>query len=222
MKYKVEHNAKFVHVEFCKPVKILSSAILNGGFQTASHFLNAKVASNFNKNKPEFEKPEISLSKLATNNLWQGVCVGMMTAAEMKTFCRLRVEKQGIWIEAMVTAGTSNARRAGDPADYQFMNETCKKTGTINILVLTNARLTQSAMAECIMMIAEAKAVCMQDLNVKSKITSRIASGTGTDSAAIACGDSGPQIQYCGKHVLFGELLANLVKDAIRASLQTK
>lgn len=219
MEFKLDHTKDYFHVEFAEPVKMLSSAILNGGFQYACHFLNVKVDANFNGERTDFESPEISLDKLAKKNNWTGNCVGMMTAAYMKSFRSVKIERQGVWIEALVTAGVSNARRAGDIADYQFMNEECEKLGTINILLLTNAELTKAAMVESLMILAEAKAACMQDLNIKSRVSDTIATGTGTDSAAIACG-KGPKVKYCGKHVLFGEILAKAVIQAISQSLQ--
>ena len=218
MNFKIEHTDRFFHVEFPEPVRMLSSAILNGGIKYADHFFNTKVDANFNGEKTDFELPAVTLERLAETNGWEGCCVGMMTAALMKTFRRVRVEKQGVWIEVLVTAGVSNARRAGDVADYQFINEACEKLGTINILVLTNAKLSDASMVECVMMVAEAKAACMQDLNVHSRVSESIATGTGTDSTAIACGN-GPEIKYCGKHVLFGELLAKSVHQAISESL---
>jgi adenosylcobinamide amidohydrolase len=219
MEYNIEHNNQFLHVEFEKPTKMLSSAILNGGFQMANHFLNTKVDANLNGEQTGFEKPERTLAGIAETNGWSGVCIGMMTAAIMKTFRRVRIEEQGVWIDALVTAGVSNARRAGDLADYKFMNDECEKIGTINILVVTNANLSDTAMVECVMMIAEAKSACMQDLNIKSRVSGNIATGTGTDSTAIACGN-GSEVIYCGKHVLFGELLAKAVINGITQSLQ--
>jgi iron complex transport system ATP-binding protein len=59
----------------------------------------------------------------------------------------------------------------------------------------------------------------LQDLNVKSPVSGKIATGTGTDSCAVASG-SGPVVDYCGKHVLFGELLAKAVYQALKKSLE--
>jgi adenosylcobinamide amidohydrolase len=218
MQYHLEHNDQFVHLAFQQPVKILSSAILNGGIKIADHFFNTKVDANFKGEKTNFEAPIVTLTRMSKENGWKGLCVGMMTAAIMKTFRKVRLEEQGVWIEALVTAGVSNARRAGDPADYAFMNEECQKVGTINIIVLTNATLSEAAMVECVMMVAEAKASCLQDLNVKSRVSEGIATGTGTDSTAIACG-TGPEVIYCGKHVLFGELLGKAVYQGVKESL---
>ncbi len=218
MKYNLEHTDSFVHLQFQKSVRMLSSAILNGGMQRANHFINLRVDANFNGECTNFENPKTTLKNLANHHGWQGTCVGMMTAANMTSFAQSEYQAEGIWIRALITSGLSNARCAGDIADYQRMSEQPRKTGTINILVLTNAYLTDSAMVECIMMITEAKSACLQQRNEKSKVSNCIATGTGTDSTAIACGTS-TQIKYCGKHTLFGELLAKAVIDALTQSL---
>ncbi len=217
MRYSLEHTNSFVHLHFNKPVRMLSSAILNGGFQQADHFVNLRVDANF-KGETNFENPRTTLTDLANLNHWQGTCVGMMTAANMSSLAQSEQKADDIWIRAFVTAGLSNARCAGDIADYQKMIAIPPKTGTINILVLTNACLTDNAMVECIMMITEAKAACLQQLKEKSRVSNRIATGTGTDSTAIASGDAAT-IEYCGKHTLFGELLAKAVIEALQQSL---
>ncbi|WP_321320817.1 adenosylcobinamide amidohydrolase [Labilibaculum sp.] len=218
MKFSIEITDQFFHVEFQHSVRMVSSAILNGGCQIADHFLNTKVDANFNGERTDFESPDITLKEIVDSQNWEGNCVGMMTAALMSSFRRVRVEKQGVWIEVFVTSGVSNARRAGDEADYQFVNEEYQKVGTINILVTTNANLSDASMIECVMMVAEAKVACLQDLNIKSPVSGLLATGTGTDSTAIACG-TGPMVQYCGKHVLFGEMLAKTTYKAIQESL---
>lgn len=219
MNYKFDINDQFFHLEFDEPVNMMSSSVLNGGFHTASHFFNTKVDANFLGEKTEFEKPAVTLANIAVANNWKGIAVGMMTAALMTSFRRIKLGEQGIWIEVFLTSGVSNARRAGDKADYQFMNEACEKVGTINMIILTNASLSQNSMIECIMMATEAKSACLQDLNIKSPVSGEIATGTGTDSCAVASG-TGPEVEYCGKHVLFGELLAKAVYQALKKSLE--
>ncbi len=218
MNYKFDINDQFFHLEFDEPVAMMSSSVLNGGFCKASHFFNTKVDANFLGEKTEFEKPVVTLEDISEKNKWQGTSVGMMTAALMTSFRRVKLEEQDIWIEVFLTSGVSNARRAGDKADYQFMNEACEKIGTINMIILTNASLSQNSMIECIMMATEAKSACLQDLNVKSPVSGEIATGTGTDSCSVASG-TGPEVEYCGKHVLFGELLAKAVYQALKESL---
>lgn len=218
MLYTLNHTNNFVHLGFYQPVKMLSSAILNGGMQIANHFVNLRVDANFKGERTDFESPQTTLSNLAKSNHWQGTCVGMMTAANMESFAQCELQAEGIWIKALITAGLSNARCAGDIADYKQITATPNKTGTINILVLTNANLPNNAMVECIAMITEAKVACLQQLGEKSKVSNHFATGTGTDATAIACGSSA-EVAYCGKHTLFGELLAKTVIQALQKSL---
>jgi len=170
--------------------------------------------------KTVFEAPDKTLTNFSSSQNWDGKCVGMMTAALITPFQKVRIEEQGVWIEVLLTSGVSNARRAGDTADYQLMHEKTNKVGAINILVITNANLNNASMVECIMMVAEVKAACLQDLKVLSPISNKIATGTGTDSTAIVSGN-GPSIAYCGKHVLFGEILSKAVHLALRKSLSS-
>jgi adenosylcobinamide amidohydrolase len=119
----------------------------------------------------------------------------------------------------LITAGVSNARKAGDPAEYRRFDDFCCKTGTINTIVLTNAQLAKEAMVEAVITATEAKTVALYNLGVKSLTTGAPASGTGTDAIAIVNGWGPVKIRYCGKHVLFGEMLANAVIEALSASL---
>jgi adenosylcobinamide amidohydrolase len=50
-------------------------------------------------------------------------------------------------------------------------------------------------------------------------LTGAPASGTGTDAIAVVNGRGPVKIRYCGKHALFGEMLAKAVIEALTASL---
>lgn len=51
MEFTLELTDRFFHVGFENPTRMLSSAILNGGFQKVDHFVNLKVDANFNGEK---------------------------------------------------------------------------------------------------------------------------------------------------------------------------
>jgi adenosylcobinamide amidohydrolase len=91
--------------------------------------------------------------------------------------------------------------------------------GTINIIVLVSAALTRPALVESVMLATEAKAAALQALGIKSPISNDTATGTGTDAIAIASGQGPIEIPYCGKHVIFGEVLGRLVNEAVTASV---
>jgi len=211
----LEHTQNHIHIEFSLPHSVMSSAVLNGGFVSAEHLLNMKVP----KESLIDELPAVTLSKYCTEAGWQGTSVGMMTAASMKSFRMVKATEQGIELVVLVTSGLSNARRVGDYAEYRAMTEDPKDVGTINIIFLTSAKLTDAASVEAVLIITEAKAAALQNAKVMSPISNEIATGTGTDSVAVVGGHGPEVISYCGKHVLFGEILGRLVMETVGDSI---
>jgi len=219
----LEHTQNHIHIEFSLPHSVMSSAVLNGGFVSADHLVNMKVPKEDSANKGVInELPAVTLSKYCTKAGWQGTSVGMMTAASMKSFRMAKVTEQGIELVVLVTSGLSNARRAGDHAEYRAMIEDPKEVGTINIIFLTSAKLTGAASVEAVLIITEAKAAALQNAKVMSPISNEIATGTGTDSVAVVGGHGPEVISYCGKHVLFGEILGRLVMESVADSIAWK
>jgi len=212
---KLQHNENHIHVAFSSPQRVISSAILNGGLVEAEHIVNWKVP----KHASVCEAPEKSLNDYAKAQGWQGQVVGMMTAASMDS---LRMEQtcvEGVDITVLVTTGMSNARRAGDKADIQELLSTTHEIGTINLILIFSAQLTDAAMVEAMMLATEAKAAALQNAGVLSPVSGLIATGTGTDAIAVVCGSGSPAIKFCGKHVLLGEWIGRLVITAVTSSL---
>ena len=220
--YTIDHTANGLHVGFSRPRTVLSSAVLNGGRVAADHILNLRVAKNRSGAGGPFEPSAVTLKKYCRQMGWTGLTVGMMTAADTDSFRQVHRTEQGVTVTALVTAGISNARRAGDRAECRDMAAAAPAAGTINIIVLTNARLTPAALVEAVLTITEAKAAALQDLGITSPLSGKTATGTGTDAVAVAGGTGPTEIQYCGKHMLFGEMLAATVIDAVAASLAGK
>lgn len=193
-----------------KPHQVLSSAVLNGGLQWADGVLNLRVP----KHTEQHEPAENTLARYGESLGVTGNLVGMMTAASMGSYRLARREADGVEIFVLATAGFSNARRAGDKAEYRRMVSEPAEIGTINIILLTSACLTQAALVEAIMIVTEAKAAALQNTQVLSPVSGLIATGTGTDSVVLVNG-FGPEVTFCGKHTLFGELMAQAVIEAV-------
>lgn len=218
--YWVHHSDEAVHVQLKEPCWILSSAVLNGGLVQANHILNLRVAKNRDGDKGPFDPSEVTLQNYGIERGWEGLTVGMMTAADADSFRRASRVEQGVEVTALVTVGISNARRAGDRAECRDHFNPEAETGTINMILLTNAVLKRPALVEAIITVTEAKAAALQDLGVRNPETGGIATGTGTDAVAVVSGPGPARIRYCGKHMLFGEMLASTVMGAIAASLK--
>jgi iron complex transport system substrate-binding protein len=111
-----------------------------------------------------------------------------------------------------VTAGVeSNALRTS--ADEGLFYE----PGTINVVLLTNMKLTPRAMSRAIVTVTEAKTAAMQDLDIRSAYNPRLlqATGTGTDEVLVVEG-RGKLIDNTGGHCKMGELIARAVYDGVR------
>ncbi len=213
----LEKDEDAVHLEFQKEQAVLSSAVLCGGVVTAYHILNKRVRPK----ECHCEAPEHFLKQYARDRKWQGVCVGMMTAASMDSFRMKKESVDGVDVIVLLTAGLSNARRSGDRAEYRKILPSSSNLpcGTINIIALTSISLTPAAMVEACMMVTEAKTAALQDAGILSPVSGKIATGTGTDATAIVSSMGNEKIRYCGKHVLLGEILGRLTYEALLDSI---
>lgn len=212
----------FCCARFSRPLDVLSSAILNGGKTRSMGWLNLRVTGQLADDAP-VPLPETTLFDYSQRIGMIGPVVGMMTAASMKS-CRVRyIRRDEVFVCCVATTGIANARRAGDTADSEGW-ASCQRhapqpPGTINIAVFTNANLSDTAKVEALQLIAEAKAAACHDGDVVSPISRLAATGTGTDSVAIFSDPEGLPIDYCGKHVIMGEIIGTLVYDVVQEGI---
>lgn len=204
-----------IHVEFTIPHQVMSSAVLNGGLVYADHLVNLKVP----KYLASPSSPQLTLTQYCEDANWHGNSIGMMTAASMDSFRMAKETTQDIDIIVLVTSGLSNPRRVGDHAEHRIMAAESEDIGTINIIIITSAILSGAAMVEALLIVTEAKTIALQDAGVISPVSNKIATGTGTDSVAVVSGQGPDTVSYCGKHVLFGEILGRMVTDTVASSI---
>lgn len=199
----------------------LSSAVWNGGIKTVLggplHVLNHKVHFDYDGVNPD---PRVLLSRLAEKETFDANhTVGLMTAASMNTLRIASRQANGVIVNAVVTAGISNARKVGVDADYFLFASNKDGFGTINTVVITNAALSESALVEAYAIVIEAKCAACADLQVVCTKSGDIAQGTGTDCAVLISNNSGIKVQHAGKHTLFAEMVGQAVYEATREAL---
>ncbi|ADG14062.1 protein of unknown function DUF105 [Methanocaldococcus infernus ME] len=156
----------------------------------------------------------------------------LSTGANMDNLAIAKEEFDEFYVVAFTTAGAKyNAIRLGDEeAEYiekdfkTYKIENGKlipkeEIGTVNIILITNARLTDGAMARAIITITEAKTNAFQELNIRSTKHSELqATGTGTDNV-IVVGGFGKGVNYTGGHTKIGEMMAKVVKSSVIEAL---
>ena len=210
---RFEHSASHITLTLPEPWPVLSSAVLNGGFSSIRSLLNLRVDQHA---PPPWPPAQQTLQQQAEQLMLPTPCCGMMTAASMRSLGYSALSLQQLRAECWVTAGLSNLRRSGDPADA-FTG-----AGTINIWLLLHFPLTPAAMAEALIQLTEAKVTAIRDAELLSPLSSLPASGTGTDSHAVICPPhTTPEqaLAFCGKHTTAGELIGRVVLDACEQSI---
>ncbi len=214
-----ERTQRHVRVELPGLWRACGSTPLRGGLVLTRRVVILNVESHGPDGDVDMPSPETTLEGYCRRRRWSGPSMGMMTAASMQSCRTAQRGHEGMAVFVVLTAGLTNARRAGDKADPGLTGIATIPPGTINIVAVTNANLADAAMVEAIMVMTEAKAAVLQRRAVMSPVSGLVATGTGTDSIALVCGE-GPRVRWCGKHVVPGELFARAVMDALDASLE--
>ena len=153
------------------------------------------------------------------------------TAADMDNLAVVTKTTEPFVVTALVTAGAKgNAIRTGaedatfvepDPAFPNTVENRPPKPGTVNVLLLTNAKLTDGGLARAIVTVTEAKTAAFEDLCVRSTLHKELqATGTGTDSVIIVSGTSGPTVAFPGGHSLIGSMIGDAVHEAVMEALE--
>jgi iron complex transport system substrate-binding protein len=144
----------------------------------------------------------------------------LFTGADMDNRAIVTRTFRDLQVTAIVTAGVAgNAMRMGSDRGLFYepdsLNEV-EKPGTINIILLANARLTPRAMTRSLITATEAKSAALQDLDVRSSYQplNLAATGTGTDNIIVVAGQ-GMAIDASGGHTKMGELIAQAVHDGV-------
>ncbi|MCL2291608.1 MAG: adenosylcobinamide amidohydrolase [Candidatus Bathyarchaeota archaeon] len=178
-----------------------------------NHVMNIKGYRRYRKNLPlTFGVKPSQIAIMSTGVNMDKLAVCQKSYDDLKVCC-------------IATGGAkNNALRMGtDSGDWiETKNEFKLSTGTINIMLLTNAKLTIGAMARAIITATEAKTAALQDLKYNSTPTPQVqATGTGTDTIIIASGTNQQNtIHHTGGHTKIGELLAKATKTAVTQGLK--
>ena len=157
-------------------------------------------------------------------------CATLGTAANMNNAAICHERFSDLEVVTVCTGGVEgNAGRAGDPATYyepqdddaksQKDQEGDLRPGTINAMIFINRELTPGAMVTAVITATEAKTTALQELEVASRYSEGLATGTGTDQIAVASKLGGKAISFSGKHSKVGELIGRTMHDAVLDTL---
>jgi adenosylcobinamide amidohydrolase len=210
-------------VAFSEKRRVLSTI---DGYKKVNYAGNSYIPPEIEKlvmTKKDYKKYEKQLPQ--TLGIKPNQITFMSTGVDMDKLAVCQKTYKNLKVYCIATGGAkNNALRMGvDTGDWVETKTGFElSTGTINILLLTNAVLTTGAMARAIMTATEAKTAALQDLNYMSTPSPQVqATGTGTDTMIIASGtDQQNIIHYTGGHTKMGELIAKATKTAVTQGLK--
>jgi ABC-type Fe3+-hydroxamate transport system substrate-binding protein/adenosylcobinamide amidohydrolase len=159
--------------------------------------------------------PQLRRLVLGVLGLSQAKASLLFTGANMDNLAVKRSSAGGMTAYALVTAGARhNALRIA------VEGKAATGPGTINILVLTNRRLSPRAMARALVTVTEAKTAALEDLDLRSSYQplKYAATGTGTDNILVVRGE-GPAEDLTGGHSPMGALMARAVYAGVLEAL---
>jgi len=212
-------------IELKRMHRIISSAPRGGGILRARSILNHQVPANPSTLKRQVARtwgdPARYLGRLAVRMKAAMPMVGLMTAVPMKQLVVDREQSGPVWIECFCTVGVTNAVRAGEPLLITRRMDGRHAQGTINIILVTNATLTMTAMVGAVQVATESKTGTLIKYKVPSSARkSSLATGTGTDAVVIASSLEGlHRVRYSGTHTEIGAMIGRLVTRCVQAGL---
>jgi len=198
MRYYVKDNTLVIEGDF----EAVSTG-LNGGRTRVYYLFNKQVPRTFNPPDPqEFVKEEALKLGLKAANF------GLLTAVKMEY---LQVIEDD-YLTAFITAGVSNG------------SEFRTKIGTINIILISKARLSETALLGAIITATEAKGLALLEKGYTFL-------GTNTDAVIVAYekgsgSDPGnkkkQEIPYAGSSTEFGKKITEAVMRGVKAGLELR
>jgi adenosylcobinamide amidohydrolase len=186
--------------------RVLSSAPFRGGPSYSRYLVNRTVPKNFCP--PDLGG--VVRAELEGLGLPPSACVAHLTAVDVAAHAYAEAEEQGVRAQVWLTAGLGNLSAPG------LSPLAASPPGTINVLAVLHAGLSEAALVEAVQVISEVKA---RHLRGRTTREGHLATGTSTDTVSVALLE-GPRQEYCGAVTPAGRALGRAVDVALSAALE--
>ena len=190
------------------PLRVLSSAVLNGGFTTARAVVNLHVG----KDDPCADPPAM-LAAYARRADVPEPFVGLLTGARTEAAATGEEDGAGLRTLAIATIGLSNAVAAGRTPMSGWTR------GTINTVVVVDADPEPSALVNAVITVTEVKTLLLHEAGVRDSAGGPV-SGTSTDAVVIAATGRGARARFGGPASELGWSVAQAARLALEAGIR--
>lgn len=218
-------NRSLIIIPPSKDWRALSSGNYNGGFMSSptAIFNTTSIGGQAEYDmmgEPREVHDDYSIRCARSIDLEPDSVMGLGTAAHMDNAAIGSFDIDGIEVSAVITAGIrGNGGRAGDPAKYDEMKKYTSCNGTIVIVLIIDADLSDSALIGSMMTVTEAKSHVIKKLMARSLYSTGIATGSGTDQVVVICNkDSNKKVEFYRNSSdlarIIGECVENTLEEA--------
>ena len=196
----------------------VSSAIYNGGFQNAKAILNVQAPEELSDRQLHDNPQKFIINSAKKLGLSENF-VGMVTAAAIDKFALASKTDGDLTVTVTATAvdpegnTCSHAETAGETITVNEM------PGTINIMVVIDGNPTESCMVSTVLTATEAKTAALWELDIRSRDSGDVATGTITDAIIVAKTNRGAPIVYGGPASKLGQLVGYCTRKAVKEAV---
>jgi adenosylcobinamide amidohydrolase len=190
--------------------RCLASTVLGGGLGAVRTWVNLRVPSDYARTDPGAHLAEVAAGL-------PGPVVGMLTAAALEGFQDVTRGSA----RAFATVGLGHPVAAAGRRDLLPW----ARPGTINIFVVTEAPLTDAALAGALQTAVEGKVQALTEAGIGARNTTGLATGRGlatgtaSDAIAIAC-VPGASVPFAGSATEVGHDLARAVWTVVSKGIE--
>ena len=203
---KVDPEAVVIMAQ--RPLSVVSSAVVGGGFGEARAVVNLHIPKNFPCDGPDGE-----LATFAQRRGIPSPYVGLMTSARTEKAEVVIETANGITAVAVVTVGLGNPVETGRSAIA------VSPPSTINTIVVVDAAPEPAALVNAVITATEAKVMAMAAAGICCA-DGQPASGTSTDAVVVAATGQGSRHRFGGPISNLGWVVARAVRSALDSGIR--
>lgn len=203
----LHHDEHLFILQMDKPYKAISSAMIHPGIGFYKTFVNRTVLPDYYPSDATAEYRQF----LEARQIDVHQTLAMMTAVDQSDLITAIFSDGNTTLTVLLTAGLGNAVDVTKSQDYTYRTT----QGTINIFVFIEAQASDEAMMQAYNCVLEAKTKVLIDKKVLDKVSGTVATGTSTDSIAVAFRNEGEYHEYGGSITRLGSLIGKGVAETL-------
>ena len=188
------------------------------GFKKTKAILNVQAPEKYSDRKLHANPQNLIIDSAKKIGLSKNF-VGMVTAAAIDKFALVSKKDGNLAVSVTATAvdpegdTCSHAETAGEAITVEEM------TGTINIMVVIDGNPTESCLVSTVLTATEAKTAALWELDIRSRYSGDVATGTITDAIVVAKTNRGEPIVYGGPASRLGQLVGYCTRKAVKEAV---